>query len=502
MAKRSHSDDLPFDPELDTIRKQEFFDKHVEPGESEYYKNITIKRSDAEIKHRLELIQTFVDDRDPRENFIFNNNMNYNGANSGLPLSNILLSFMLNNVVKVPEIDLKVYIPSVDGLFVLNLKNENSQDITKEITDKNKEALKQYVLNWIQESQLLEHVRECSSKESRKYHTRSVSRKSHVTMDSRVIVIRRCAILNLQLLFRNKSCGHCVLIYWQLRKNTTDYILEYGICDNLRLFDYDTHLGMNFDFHVEIMQSFQKYFTDHPLGQIQHFYRFILNPLRGITFDQEHHKQMRYTCIPVSRRAILYFAIFYDIFKLNDNKDIEHRVAFSDMSLEHSLTPQQILFIKNFKAYTHYMNRMMDWLLKSPLIWPLYDPSFSDASEPKHDMSMPLCIVLFAEEYMAYTTPVEYLKWIKSSSKSEPFFIEMNKDKAYLILCNVIDNSQRRYYFQWEGDEVFRPEPYPAIAPQDTCTVSTQFKDREIYSIVSMLHARLLRMELKDACFS
>jgi len=290
---------------------------------------------------------------------------------------------------------------------------------------------------------------------------------------------------------------HELLLYWQIRVVNEDIMLEFGVCDNLNIWlDYKVIQKRNYNFH-ELMQEALKEFlqshSDVPIIAMK--FRAIKNSLPGTILNQKYHKNIDYQCMSITRRAILYFAIFYDIFKLDANKNMEHLVPCEEFDSTEPSSKPQLSYKKNLMAYTHYMNRMIDWLLKSPLIWPEFDSALPVQPQTKPTRARPVCSVLFAEGYKN-SSPCEMYRNFQSVLEKDSLFIEMNEETAYITLYNNFDKQRQRYYFQWEGDEVFKPEPRPTDAPQRTCNISASVNTQDITAILYTLHARLLQLEL------
>ena len=140
----------------------------------------------------------------------------------------------------------------------------------------------------------------------------------------------------------------------------------------------------------------------------------------------------------------------------------------------------KMLFIANILAYTHFMNKMLKFLLSSQLIWP----------KPGQDIptkSHPVCSVYMPDEF-CHMSPDKAVETMLAGNPVN-LVVKLNKDVAYITLHNNFNNKSTKYYFQWEGDPVFKPK-HPAERPN--CTISS------LLGTLSALHERLRVLELAD----
>lgn len=488
--------------DLDLRREREYLERHPAPRDiDDYVENITTVRSQEEIEHRNKLIQEIRASNGQFEHLNLTA-INYNTLTFGGVFSNILMSYLLEYRVKVPEIDFKVYHQIPIEYFWIALKSEDDIDLSADVKKLHVYTLKIFTNQWLFQSKFKEYIDAWRSKSlGISYPQPSDPVDSdHVLIKPGVLVTRRCAILKLKLNNKGKLDGHEIFMFWQIHMERDDFIIEYGICDNLKIHSfYQPSKGMNFNFHDVIREAFREYLDDNHVVYSKIKFIFIENRLPGTIDDQLHYNNMEYTCMTTTRRAILYFAIFYDIFKLDYNDDFEHEIHHSALQDGTDLTQKEILFLRNYMGYTHYMNKMMDWVLSSPLLWPEYDPSLPDALQARPTRERPLCIVLFPVGFK-YQFPCMFLGENELNLNKVDFWTELEGksgfDTTYISIYNFFEECSTQYFFHMDGGEVFRPAPELPSDDGGHCVVSAAADIGDFSSVLSALHKRLAILEL------
>lgn len=481
-------------------KEREYLDKHPAPRDmGDYVENITTVRSKEEIEHRNKMIEEIRGSDTTQEQMNFaTTEINYNTNLMGKLFSNIFMSYLLEHRVKVPEIDFKVYSPTAVRYFRYTMKTEEGTDLSEEEIRINKATLREYTKQWLVQSKIKDYIEAWRLKNVTISTPRpSAPETGSVCIKPGVLITRRCALLS--LVFYDKTIlGHQNFMFWQIREEKGVVFIEYGICDNLKIHThYQPMKGMNFNFHDVIREAFCEYLRDYYVDNIEIRFYFIENWLPFDTFDQLHYKELSYTCLSAARRAILYFAIFYDIFRLDYNDDMEHEIEHGALRDKQELTRKEILYVRNFMGYTHYMNKMIEWVLSSPLIWPVYDPSLPEARQARPTRERPLCIVLFP---IGYQNQAPADVFLRNNGELDRFDVwtEFNDalydDMSYIELYNFFERRRTRYYFHMDGGEVFRPER--SEYDGSTCAVSAAADFPNLFGALSALHQRLKVLEM------
>lgn len=505
MAKRgSDRREARFDPEeLDMRREREYLYRHPAPRDmDDYFEHVMTVRSEEEVEHRKRMIEEIRGSNTIQEQMHFEKmEINYNTHSLGRIFSNILMSYLLDHRVKVRDIDFTAYQQRAVLNFSVSLKTKEGTDVLADEVEDDQATLREYTKQWLNQSRFKDYIeawRLKSGGNSIVHSSMPHEDTDSVRINPGVLVTRRCALISLHHYCKNRICGHENFMFWQIREETGVVMIEYGICDNLKIDEiYQPMKGINWNFHDVIEEAFREYLRDCPVDNMKVSFVFIENLLPCTNVDQLHYNSFSYVCMAVARRGLLYFAIFYDIYRLDLNEDMEHFVSHEDLRDGGELTRKQMLYVKNYTAYTHYMNKMIEWVLSSPLLWPVYDPLLAEELQVRPTRERPLCIVLFPDGY-DYEVPFNVYEEHHGNLNHLNVWTDMNGESCmgvtYISLYNFFDERITRYYFHMDGGEVFRPEM--SEYEGSTCAVSAAADFSELSCVMSALHQRLKVLEL------
>lgn len=465
MAKRSQVDSWSFDTEADKTRKRDFYEKYKTPYSAEYEGEIRKTLTDEVIENRLQVIERGCGQNAPEEDVVFKNDSMYNSARFGWPLIKILMCYLLSMKVKVPEIDLKVYYPKPICKFLFATRDKN-EIFSEDLNKLSKKVFRFFVTNFLWHTQLHLYVSKyMSSSKKQRQASHSDATDDEVTVEEETLVVRRCMQLSVGIFSGNITEAHALFLFWQLRRTEHGFALEYGVCDNLSLEDYEVSEGCNFDFHQEIRTAFRDFLTENATYSDSFTFHFIELYMYTTKITQMLHSDLSYECISASNRALLYCAVLYDIFQMHQNHLIE------SLQVSESKHASYIMR-RNVVAYQHYMNKMINWMLESKLIWPEYDPNLPVQSQTMPTPERPTCQVYFVGDFHEINLD-KFDKYQHTPLQQQPTFMnEMNETQAYFTLYNVVTKEITFYYFQWDGDQVFSPSRYHDYVKHDTCSIS------------------------------
>jgi len=162
--------------------------------------------------------------------------------------------------------------------------------------------------------------------------------------------------------------GHEFLVYWQIRKDDSVTYFECGIHDNQGIDSaaYDYSSGRNINIHDQIHLIMKRFCENYPtkLSKSMDF-QFNRNRLPIIVIP-DVNPPLQYTCTSAARRAAIYGSLLYNFHRSLGAEEVNHGLH---MTIDESLATERV-FIKHLYGYIHQMNRMMEWIMKSKLIWP------------------------------------------------------------------------------------------------------------------------------------
>lgn len=218
------------------------------------------------------------------------------------------------------------------------------------------------------------------------------------------------------------------------------------------------------------------------LDRVEFNYQHVWNTLSGYEIPQENHNPFSYECMSTARRAAIFASLFRNF---TDFDKIEE--ATSDSKNEEAQTLEEIkdkievsffpnLFSFHIKAYLHHMNRMMEWALSSPLLWPL-----PGQKQPTKDR--PICVVQHQSFYRFF--PIH----------NDRPCIAMDENIANFILYNCYKKREYIYDFSYDGPEPFVLRSLLNPPPQrEFCAVSSQYES-DLRELTAGLATRLRLLE-------
>jgi len=239
-----------------------------------------------------------------------------------------------------------------------------------------------------------------------------------------------------------KSAGHTLLFFWQAVKTTGDDLIEHGVADNL----YDDHYeeyyineGLNIDFYELFDEVFKNYCRRH-IGRLADEMEMVglQNNIPATCIVNKTYNLFNLSCFTLNRRMLIYFSLLYNV--NNVNLLVEHAKfdeAYNDVYLIH----------KNL--YIYHMDRMMQWLLTSPLIWPT-------RSQKGPTKSRPCCIVRLCRPFEMSDMTYVY----KRDKERSRLCVELNEATACLDLYNPVQRKVLKYWFKWDGQSAFSLKEY------------------------------------------
>ena len=394
-------------------------------------------------------------------------------------LSNILLSYIAGGRVKSDRIDMQLWTCNCCRQIDLKTVNEKEPDksLDEEKIDELSENISSFFTEWMISTTLMEIVKDYE-KNGWRMNTKYFPRSKEV--------VRIMTPVSVSAIHSDGArFSHQFVIFWQIRKVSQRYILEYGIIDNIK--SYDT--GMNLD-HVSIFQAvFEERMRssvnyDDLVADLQVNFLHIRNKLPVTNVEREGIPFINYSCVSLARRAIVYGCIFYDLNKISKKGEealedltpfgIPEKEGQSDPLIDQlqeasaavaagpapqSLTPAQTLFRNNINFYVHHMFRMLNWLTNSPLLWPAPGQVVPTAENP-------LCSITFGNLLRLYQT------WEHFYLVEDRFFHKNDLNTSYIVLYDNWQRKARMFWF-YEDGEVFR-ERRPNEDEMVSCTISSR----------------------------
>lgn len=482
MFKRSQEHASKFDPaQFDRDGKREFFAKYTPDTTEEYVGEIRLKRSDEEIRNRLDIIRRASDRLTPVEDIEFKSACTYTTSNFERALSDVLLSYLLGNRVKVPAIDLKVFKFRMADRFNVSKMIALHHPEPSSVVDERITVFTFFMKHWLWQSKLDQYVKKFLSPHKERRVEPSADTADDVQFHADTQVVRRCLPFSINMFCGIKNVCHSLFVFWQIRREEAgNLVLEYGVCDGLHTSNYE--FLDNYDFHSVFKTAFREFLTEHGVYSDSFTFRFIYTSLKTKEFDQSIHKKIRYTCVSECHRMLLYFAVLYDVFQMH------RRESFEDQYNSTAPTASSFLLTRNFKAYQHYMNKMVNWLLESELIWPA--PAQTTPTEDR-----PVCIVKFPghsrEGFASF-----YRLWAQYPfAEQENACAVMDGRADHITLYNILTKEYKLYYFQWDGDQVFSCSLMPLHGQNDRCVVSSIYSAHDLDSILTALRTRVSALE-------
>lgn len=450
------------------------------PGE--FMTDVVTVRTEADFNRRSEIIKRLRKARRDVPNEIIElslneiaNNMDYFGGF----FSNILMSYIIKKLSFQNEIDHKLHCS-----FQLLAYKIHKRMIMYKDNPINHPNSEQEIKKLFAEFFRRTHVNRFFKKSGIDYYTGLHKTKKVV----------RCTLLfdfyfmvdfnssNNKIIYK----GHEMLFYWQIELKRDVPMLEFGACDNLDMEYYKANV---FGLNLNIFDIFKKAFDDvmkEEKIEIPFYYRFINNNLSLWIKKENKYKDFNYRCMTAARRAVIFASLFHDF---DDFRVIEDKKPGTDAEVHTSITERAArgteyttssLFLYHLHAYMHHINRMMEWALSSPLLWP--EPGQTEPTSER-----PIC-VLYSELFKRETP-----------QSCEAQCVVLNFRPLHTKLYNFFNGQTYTLDFSYDGPEAFvvrRTEaPTPDTGPQ-YCVVSSQF-ERDLRAVTAGLAARLRALEVR-----
>jgi len=479
----------------DAYQYKQFYKMRDRSG---HFVSDVIMKTDDEINHRIELINKLNIPKLYREKVEYwrpaFSGFEFNMWISGTGLSEILFSYMLGNKVKNPHI--KMEFSSLNTMSFLDITKRDFSNPQMRETGVNVRQKTEYVNKFFQEWLSFTGLDVLLEKYVNGGYT-----FNYVQFPRDVWVIRKMTYLDIGLitpddLKPDEFVGQCheMVVFWQVRRTSTGFALEYGFIDNVGERHYENSPNVNFK---RIFERQMHYFLSlHlPFEQLSDHMSMECISIWNNTPWNEHKRPglpgIEMTCSACAKRALLYGAMFYDMSKISEEGDkaledltpfglpevepgdqtpqpLLRKIIEAALNFYHSIggtslgqgryTPAQQMYRSNMNFYVHHMYRMMNWLATSPLIWP-------EPGQETPTAERPVCSISLGP----YRQGIEITELFDREFGTK--FHKNTSCMAYIFLYDPVRKQPRKFWFHEEG-EVFREDP-PAGQDTTTCSISS-----------------------------
>jgi hypothetical protein len=247
---------------------------------------------------------------DQRMEILLESHVKENTLRVGIPLSNILMSYVLSSVVKVPYIDFKCY--HANSIWQIDIcKLYGIKKVSSIVWLKNAITVQKLIVEWLKETQvstLMDQIAQNSN-------AMPASMKD-------TIVWRRFLICGIHMTIPDdneqlKGEGHEFLTFMQVVVRNDIAVLEYGILDNIPKRFYDSCLAYNFE-HIDfILDAMEDYFKEENSKLVSRVRLVRLGHLHnrldiGVLVT-DNGQEFQYTCMTAARRATMYASFVIDL---------------------------------------------------------------------------------------------------------------------------------------------------------------------------------------------
>lgn len=402
--------------------------------------------------------------------------------------SNMIMSYLLSKKIKVRDIDLRAYYTKCFHTLSLAKREAGGSNapLPAAQVERQVQLLKLYTKLFLSESLLMDYL----------LTSGSPSPKLTGCWDLGVVHVRRALMVCVHLLYQKQYMGHELVVMWEIKRisDTSNFEIVLYVIDNLPSSSY-TADDLNIDLHQTMIDCMLeeitlRAFASRPAVSV----RAIRTTLPGESYAPPGGSEVSYSCMSISRRAVLYSAMLPNLNLLGVMDALESFVPMEqimNIKKRKKMSPTETRYAYHLMMYVRCLYSIFNYILQCPLIWTSRDLLSLNAEEVAREKPFPIYLVSFVfynglplDEFMS-----QYRTWPGNNGK---FFLDFAQCDSF-ILYNADTHQEKKLTFDMENPKVMieRSLEYDSSAG-DYCTIMSRC---DLLGRLRDMHVRLLSLE-------